>query len=92
MAAIDPWTVERAKRPGAKLLRYINLERDEQEWIALKVLPEGLDYELDGLTLIYPARADRTEAERQHLVALYDKLYRERLGGVIADAEAAVLT
>lgn len=78
-APIDPWTVERAKRPWAEhLLRFIDLERDEQRWIALKPLPEGLDYELDGCTVIYPARVDRTPADRAQLIALYDELWREQ--------------
>jgi hypothetical protein len=75
---IDPWTVERAKRPEAKLIRVIDLERDEQRWDVLKVLPEAIDYELDGCTLIFPARADRTPAESAHLIALYDELWREQ--------------
>lgn len=76
---IDPWTIERSRRPGRHLLRWIDLERDQQRWIELKFLPEGLDYELDGCTVIFPARQDRTPAETAHLIALYDELYHELL-------------
>jgi hypothetical protein len=83
-APIDLWTIARAKHPGEKLLRVIDLEKDEQRWIVLRPRREDTadflsDYELDGCTLIYPARADRTEAERAHLIVLYDELYREQL-------------
>ena len=76
-SAADPWTLERAKHPaGARLVRHIDLERDEQRWIEMRVLPHGLDLELDGTTLIYPARVGgRRPEEIAHLVALYDALY-----------------
>ena len=74
MADADPWTIERAKQPAQEhLLRIIDLERDEQRWIPLDVLSEGLDYELDGCTLIFPAGVDRTPAESAKLIALYDE-------------------
>lgn len=80
---LDPWTVERARRPGQALMRLIDLERDLQRWIP--IIPRQSDpadflpeYELDGCTLIYPARADRTDADRARLIELYDDLWREQ--------------
>lgn len=67
----DPWEIVREEYPGARIVRFIDLERHEQEF-----KPIANDVRLfDGMTIAYPSRSDgrsRTHEEWEELIARYD--------------------
>lgn len=70
----DPWTVERARHGAASLLRVIDRDKGEQEFVGLPAQPDHSDLVLDGCTFILPAT--ETLEERAAVIREYDEAWR----------------
>lgn len=68
---VDPWVEARAKQPGAKLIRVINVRLEEQRFI-----PTDESQWPDGATIVVPSVADgygRSATEIEAIIAEYDR-------------------
>jgi len=70
-ARLSPWAAMRAECPGARLVRFIDVELGTQEFKAIR---PGENF-IDGMTIAYPDQPGRTADEWAALIARFDDLW-----------------